>query len=46
VVGSKAALLVETDAVEQGVRHRAARLDRFGRCKYERLLAQGFELSI
>jgi hypothetical protein len=29
-----------------GVRHRAARLDRFGRRKYERLLAQGFELSI
>jgi 8-oxo-dGTP diphosphatase len=39
-------LLVETDEVEQGVRHRAARLYRFDRRKYERLLKQGFELSI
>ena len=39
-------LLVETDEVEQGVRHRAARLSRFDRRKYERLLKQGFELSI
>src|SRR3954469_1743149 len=39
-------LIVETDEVEQGVRHRAARLYRFDRRKYERLLKQGFELSI
>jgi 8-oxo-dGTP diphosphatase len=39
-------LLVETDEVEQGVRHRAARLYRFDRRKYERLAKQGFELSI
>ncbi|MBX3155558.1 MAG: NUDIX hydrolase [Deltaproteobacteria bacterium] len=39
-------LLVETDEVETGVRHRAARLYRFDRRKYERLAKQGFELSI
>ncbi len=39
-------LLVETDEVEQGVRHRAARLYRFDRRKYDRLTKQGFELSI
>jgi 8-oxo-dGTP diphosphatase len=39
-------LVVETDEVEQGVRHRAARLYRFDRRKYERQLKQGFELSI
>ena len=39
-------LLVETDEVEQGVRHRAARLYRFDRRKYERLLRQGFELQL
>jgi 8-oxo-dGTP diphosphatase len=39
-------LLVETDEVEQGVRHRAARLYRFDRRKYDRLAKQGFELSI
>jgi 8-oxo-dGTP diphosphatase len=39
-------LVVETDEVEQGVRHRAARLYRFDRKKYERLLKQGFELAI
>jgi 8-oxo-dGTP diphosphatase len=39
-------LLVETDELEHGVRHRAARLYRFDRRKYERLLKQGFELSI
>lgn len=39
-------LLVETDELEQGVRHRAARLYRFDRRKYERLLKQGLELSI
>ncbi len=39
-------LVVETDELEQGVRHRAARLYRFDRKKYERLLKQGFELAI
>jgi 8-oxo-dGTP diphosphatase len=39
-------LIVETDEVEQGVRHRAARLYRFDRRKYDRLAKQGFELSI
>jgi 8-oxo-dGTP diphosphatase len=39
-------LLVETDEVEQGVRHRAARLYRFDRRKYERLARQGFEFLI
>ena len=39
-------LLVETDEVETGVRHRAARLYRFDRRKYDRLAKQGFELSI
>ncbi len=39
-------LLVETDEYEQGVRHRAARLYKFDRRKYDRLAKQGFELSI
>jgi 8-oxo-dGTP diphosphatase len=39
-------LLVETDEVEQGVRHRAARLYRFDRRKYDRLAKQGFEFAI
>jgi 8-oxo-dGTP diphosphatase len=39
-------LIVETDELEQGVRHRAARLYRFDRRKYERLLKQGLALSI
>jgi 8-oxo-dGTP diphosphatase len=39
-------LLVETDEVEQGVRHRAARLYRFDRRKYERLMRQGFEFAM
>lgn len=39
-------LLVETDEYEQGVRHRAARLYRFDRRRYDRLAKQGFELSI
>ena len=39
-------LLVETDEVEQGVRHRAARLFRFDRRKYDRLARQGFEFSL
>lgn len=39
-------LLVETDEYEQGVRHRAARLYRFDRRKYDRLTKQGFEMQI
>jgi len=39
-------LLVETDEYEQGVRHRAARLYRFDRRRYDRLAKHGFELSI
>ncbi len=39
-------LVVETDEVEQGVRHRAARLYRFDRRRYDRLAKQGFEMSI
>ncbi len=39
-------LVVETEELEQGVRHRAARLFRFDKKKYERLLKQGFEFAI
>jgi 8-oxo-dGTP diphosphatase len=39
-------LLVETDEVERGVPHRAARLYRFDRRRYDRLAKQGFELQI
>jgi 8-oxo-dGTP diphosphatase len=39
-------LVVETDEVQRGVRHRAARLYRFDRKKYERLAKQGFEMAI
>lgn len=39
-------LVIETDELETGVRHRAARLYRFDKKKYERLLKQGFELAI
>ena len=39
-------LLVETDELEQGVRHRAARLYRFDRRKYDRLAKQGFEFAM
>jgi 8-oxo-dGTP diphosphatase len=39
-------LLVETDEVESGVRHRAARLYRFDRRKYDRLTKQGFEFAM
>jgi len=39
-------LLVETDEVEQGVPHRAARLYRFDRRKYDRLTKQGFEFAM
>jgi 8-oxo-dGTP diphosphatase len=39
-------LLVETDEVEQGVRHRAARLYRFDRRKYDRLTKQGLEFAM
>ena len=37
-------LLVETDEVEQGVRHRAARLYRFDRRKYDRLDQAGLRV--
>ena len=39
-------LVVETDEVQRGVRHRAARLYRFDRKKYERLTKQGLEFAI
>ena len=39
-------LVVETDEVQQGVRHRAARLYRFDRKKYDRLTRHGFEMAI
>jgi 8-oxo-dGTP diphosphatase len=39
-------LLVETDEVEQGVRHRAARLYRFDRRKYDKLTKQGFSFDL
>jgi len=39
-------LLIETDEVEQGVRHRAARLYKFERRKYEKLTRQGFSFAI
>ncbi len=39
-------LLIETDEVEQGVRHRAARLYRFDRKKYEKLTRQGFSFDL
>jgi ADP-ribose pyrophosphatase YjhB (NUDIX family) len=39
-------LLVPTEEVEQGVRHRAARLYRFDRRKYDRLTRQGFEFAM
>src|SRR5262249_12552744 len=39
-------LIVETDELEAGVRHRAARLYRFDRRKYDRLAKQGFEFAM
>ena len=39
-------LVVETDEWQTGVRHRAARLYRFDRKKYDRLVKQGFEFAI
>ncbi|HEV7557603.1 MAG TPA: NUDIX domain-containing protein [Kofleriaceae bacterium] len=39
-------LIVETDEVEQNVRHRAARLYRFDRRKYDRLAKHGFSFAI
>jgi 8-oxo-dGTP diphosphatase len=39
-------LIVPTDELEQGVRHRAARLYRFDRRKYDRLSKQGFEFAM
>lgn len=39
-------LLVELDEVEQDVRHRAARLYRFDRAKYQRLEKRGFSFEV
>jgi 8-oxo-dGTP diphosphatase len=39
-------VLVETDELEQNVRHRAARLYRFDRRKYDRLAKQGLEFAM
>lgn len=39
-------LLVETDELQRNVRHRAARLYRFDKKKYERLTRQGFEFAL
>ena len=39
-------LLVETDQWEEGVAHRAARLYRFDRKKYQRLAKQGFGFDL
>jgi 8-oxo-dGTP diphosphatase len=39
-------LLIETDEVEQGVAHRAARLYRFDERKYERLAKSGFHFEL
>jgi 8-oxo-dGTP diphosphatase len=39
-------LLVETDEVERNVRHRAARLYRFDRRKYDRLTKHGFSFDL
>lgn len=39
-------LVVETDELETGVRHRAARLYKFDRKKYDKLARQGFSFAI
>lgn len=39
-------VVVETDEVEQGVRHRAARLYRFDKRRYEKLAKQGLEFAM
>lgn len=39
-------LLVETDEMEKGVRHRAARLYRFDRRRYDKLARSGFSFAI
>jgi 8-oxo-dGTP diphosphatase len=39
-------LIVGTDEIEQNVRHRAARLYRFDRRRYDRLAKQGFSFAI
>jgi 8-oxo-dGTP diphosphatase len=39
-------ILVETDEVEQGVRHRAARLYRFDKRRYEKLAKQGLAFAM
>lgn len=38
--------VLETDELQRGVRHRAARLYRFDRKKYDRLVRDGFDVSI
>ena len=39
-------LIIETDEVEQGVPHRAARLYRFDRKRYEKLTKSGFSFDL
>ena len=39
-------LVIDTDEMQTGVRHRAARLYRFDRKKYDRLVKHGFEFAI
>lgn len=39
-------LIVETDHAEHGVQHRAAKLYRFDRAKYDRLVKSGFEFAV
>ena len=39
-------LLVETDEIETGVAHRAARLYKFDRKKYDKLARQGFSFAL
>ena len=39
-------LLIETDELETGVRHRAARLYKFDRRKYDKLARHGFSFAI
>ena len=39
-------LLIELDEVEQDVAHRAARLYRFDKQKYRRLVKQGFNFEV
>jgi 8-oxo-dGTP diphosphatase len=39
-------LIIETDEMEQGVRHRAARLYRFDRKRYDKLTKSGFSFDL